>query len=95
MELTMARVGTAFFDNRGNFHKTPEEATVADLAALLGKIGDGESLAPGIAYMLLERRAEIEALFADYDAMKLKEQAALAEAMAAANVTSIDGRKTV
>ncbi|TNE46415.1 MAG: hypothetical protein EP341_10020 [Sphingomonadales bacterium] len=65
----MAHTGTGFFDRRGHFFKTPEEATRSDLAALLGKIGDGESLAPGIAHTLLERRAEIERLFAEHDAM--------------------------
>lgn len=49
---------------------------MSDLAALLGQIGEGESLAPGIAYMLLERRAEIERLFAEHDAM-LEEEAAM------------------
>ena len=65
----MARKGTGFFDRKGQFHKTPEEATRSDLAAMLGKIGDGESLAPGIAHTLLERRKEIEELFSEHDAM--------------------------
>ena len=56
----MARKGTGFFDARGHFFKSPEEATVSDLASILGKIGDGESLAPGIACTLLDRRGEIE-----------------------------------
>ena len=86
----MAKMGTAFFDNKGAFHKTPEEATVSDLAALLGKIGEGESLAPGIAYMLLEKREEIEALFAEFDAMK----AELGETgFKAANVTPMPTKK--
>jgi hypothetical protein len=65
----MARRGTGFFDRKGQFYKTPEEATRSDLAAMLGKIGDGESLAPGIAHTLLERRKEIEELFSEHDAM--------------------------
>lgn len=65
----MAKSGTGFFDRRGHFFKTPREATASDLAAILGQIGDGESLAPGIAQMLLERRAEIERLFAEHDQM--------------------------
>ena len=65
----MAHRGTGFFDTRGHFFKTPEEATVSDLAGILGKIGEGESLAPGIAHMLLDRRSEIERLFAEHDAM--------------------------
>ncbi|MDY7098956.1 MAG: hypothetical protein SXU28_12530 [Pseudomonadota bacterium] len=65
----MARSGTGYFDRKGNFFKAPRDATVSDLAALLGQIGDGESLAPGIAQTILERRPDIEALFAEHDAM--------------------------
>lgn len=65
----MARKGTGFFDAKGHYFKSPEEATVSDIAGILGKIGDGESLAPGIAYTLLDRRSEIERLFAEHDAM--------------------------
>ncbi len=70
----MARKGTGFFDARGHYFKTPEEATVSDLAGILGKIGDGESLAPGIANMMLDRRSEIERLFAEHDAMMAEYQ---------------------
>ncbi|EDL50019.1 hypothetical protein [Erythrobacter sp. SD-21] len=65
----MAHRGTGFFDTRGHFFKTPDEATISDLAGVLGKIGDGESLAPGIAQTMLDRRMEIERLFAEHDAM--------------------------
>ncbi|MEP0191228.1 MAG: hypothetical protein ABJP70_11450 [Erythrobacter sp.] len=65
----MAKRGTGYFDRKGNFFKTPREATASDIAALLGQIGDGESLAPGIAQTLIERRGDIERLFADHDAM--------------------------
>ena len=41
----MARMGTGFFDAKGHYFKTPDEATISDLSAILGKIGDGESLA--------------------------------------------------
>ncbi len=68
----MARSGTGYFDRKGHFYKTPRDATASDLAALLGQIGDGESLAPGIAHKLLERRPEIEALFAEHDAMMVE-----------------------
>ncbi len=87
----MAHTGTGYFDRKGNFYKSPHDATVSDLAALLGKIGDGESLAPGIANMLLERRSEIEQLFAEHDRM-LGEEAALKAARiedAAAKVTPL------
>jgi hypothetical protein len=71
----MAYRGTGFFDGKGHFHKTPEDATVSDLATVLGKIGDGESLAPGIAHMILERRTEIERLLVEHDAMVAECQA--------------------
>ena len=38
---TMAHKGIGFFDGRGHFFKTPDEATISDLSALLGRIGDG------------------------------------------------------
>lgn len=72
----MAHTGTGFFDRKGNFFKNARDATVSDLAGLLGQIGEGESLAPGIAYMLLERRADIERLFAEHDKM-LDEEATM------------------
>ncbi len=81
----MARKGTGFFDRKGQFFKTPEEATRSDLAGMLGKIGDGESLAPGIAHTLLERRSEIEALFAEHDEMMAEN----ADGFAPSNVTPL------
>lgn len=72
----MAKKGTGYFDRKGHFFKTGREATESDLAALLGQIGDGESLAPGIAHMLLDRRQEIERLFAEHDEMVAEEAAA-------------------
>jgi hypothetical protein len=65
----MAHSGTGYFDKKGQYHKTPEEATISDLAGILGRVGDGESLAPGIAQMLLLKRDEIEQIFADHDQM--------------------------
>ena len=65
----MARKGTGYFDRKGQFFKTAREATASDIAGLLGQIGDGESLAPGIAQTLIEKRDEIERLFRDHDSM--------------------------
>ena len=90
----MAKKGTAFFDNKGQFFRTPEEASLSDLAALLGKIGDGESLAPGIAFMLLEKRDEIEAIFAEHDEMKHEEAEAAKASLEAANVTELPSART-
>ncbi|MEM9086845.1 MAG: hypothetical protein AAGB23_13050 [Pseudomonadota bacterium] len=65
----MAKSGRGYFDRKGQFFRTPREATASDLAAMLGQIGDGESLAPGIAQTLIERRTDIEGLFAEHDVM--------------------------
>lgn len=65
----MAKRGTGYFDRRGNFFKSPRDATASDIAALLGQIGDGESLAPGIAHLLIDQRPAIETLFAEHDDM--------------------------
>jgi hypothetical protein len=65
----MARKGIGFFDSKGHFFKSPDEATMSDISSLLGKVGDGESLAPGIAHILLRRRDDLEKLFAEHDAM--------------------------
>ena len=85
----MARKGTGFFDAKGHYFKSPEEATVSDIAGILGKIGDGESLAPGIAYTLLDRRSEIERLFAEHDAMMADYQP-----VGAGKVTQLKARAT-
>jgi hypothetical protein len=69
MEAQMAHLGNGFFDKRGHYFKSPEEASASDLAAILGRIGDGESLAPGIAMMLIDKRKEIEDVFAQHDEM--------------------------
>jgi hypothetical protein len=67
----MAVRGIGYFDGKGMFFKHPEEATISDLAGVLGRVGEGDSLAPGIAKILLEKRREIEHIFADHDAMIL------------------------
>lgn len=93
----MAKKGNAFFDDRGQFFKTPAQATVSDLSALLGRIGEGDSLAPGIAVMLLERRADIEKIFVEHDAMTSGEFETLSDeelaAVAANNVTNLSDAK--
>jgi hypothetical protein len=65
----MAVRGFGYFDSRGQFFKHPDEASISDLAAVLGRVGEGDSLAPGIAKILLEKRREIEHIFADHDTM--------------------------
>ena len=77
-EITVARSGTGYFDRKGNFFKSPRDATASDIARILGQIGEGESLAPGIAQMLLDKREELEDLFKEHDAM-MAEQAAMGD----------------
>lgn len=86
----MATRGTGFFDRKGKFFRSAREATESDLAALFGQIGEGESLAPGIAHMLLEMRGEVEQLFTEHDAMVGEEEA---EATTA-NLTDIANKVT-
>ncbi len=89
----MAHIGVSFFDSRGHMFKSPEEATLSDLSLLLGRIGEGDSLAPGIASMLLERRAEIERIFAEHDELKREEAAARRQVLSeAGNVTPLANR---
>jgi hypothetical protein len=65
----MAVRGIGFFDAKGHYFKTPDEATMSDLASLLGRLGEGESLALGLAKTMLDRRHEIEKIFTDHDDM--------------------------
>lgn len=91
----MARKGIGFFDTKGHFFKSPEEATVSDIASLLGKVGDGESLAPGIAHILLRRREELEKLFGEHDAMMADYAAMIDTSVAAsANVAKLPEKRS-
>ncbi|MCX7284379.1 MAG: hypothetical protein NTX28_10100 [Novosphingobium sp.] len=65
----MAKIATAFADNRGNLHPTAEAAVLADLTVILGRVGAESSLTAGLAQRIIEKRADIEAVFADLDAM--------------------------
>ena len=65
----MANCGSAYFDVKGQFYRTPEEATISDLSGVLGRVGDMEGLSTGIAKILLERREQIERILADHDEM--------------------------
>ncbi|MXO83376.1 hypothetical protein GRI35_08365 [Altererythrobacter aestiaquae] len=91
----MAQKGVGYFDKKGHFFKNPAEATISDLAAMLGQIGEGDSLAPGIAHMLLEKRAEVEAIFAEHDLMTADmPEAKIATLVDHANVAVLADRKS-
>lgn len=65
----MAKVVTAFADNTGAIHASPLDAILVDLSAVLGRIGAEAGITTGVARLILEKRVEIERIFADFDAM--------------------------
>lgn len=66
----MAHEVKAYRDSRGNLHLSPSAAVVADIASALGRVGDEGGLSVGVAKLVLEKRAEIEQAFADFDALQ-------------------------
>lgn len=66
----MAKIIEAFVDERGHLHTSPASAIVADIAAILGRVGDEGGLTSGVAALILEKREAIEKAFADYDMLK-------------------------
>jgi len=64
----------AYRDNRGQVHDTVCEAVIADIAAALGRVGDEGGLTSGVAKLILDKRAAIEAAFADYDRLKTQQR---------------------
>lgn len=66
----MAKVALAYADASGATHATPENAALADLTVLLGRIGAESGMTAGFAKTVLDKRAEIEVVFADLDAMR-------------------------
>lgn len=89
----MAKKGTGYFDRKGHFFKNGRDATVSDLAALLGQIGEGDSLAPGIAHLLFDKREEIANLFAEHDAMLAEEESGLDRPFKADNIAKLPERE--
>jgi hypothetical protein len=65
----MARIGQAFFDNKGASYATPDLATIADIAAIVGRKNGPEGLGEGVARLIFDKRQEIEQAFADHDVM--------------------------
>lgn len=73
----MARAIEAYTDDRGNLHQTVDDAVLADIAMLLGRVGDEGGLTSGVARLILDKRAELERAFADYDRLNGAEPLAL------------------
>ena len=86
----MARQGIGFFDSRGQFFKTPENATLSDLSMLFGKLGEHDGLAPGLAHLMLDRREDIERIFAEHDIMR-----AAADAQDHPKIASLDEERLI
>jgi len=63
----MASQCIAFRDSRGGLHASLEEATLKDLAAVLGRVGDEGGMTAGVAKLILDKRLEIERIFAEHD----------------------------
>lgn len=65
----MAKVAFAYADNSGALHTDPQDAAIADLGTVLGRIGAEAGITNGLARMIIEKRAEIEKVFIDLDHM--------------------------
>ncbi|UNK79771.1 hypothetical protein MNQ96_01360 [Sphingopyxis granuli] len=65
----MATECTAYRDAKGALHATPEKATLADLADVLGRVGEEGGMTAGVAKLLFDKRADIERVFAEHDAI--------------------------
>ncbi len=65
----MAKRVPSFADNNGKRHDTAEEATLSDIASILGRLGSDPGLTDGIARKVLDKRTELEAVFAEHDAI--------------------------
>lgn len=57
----------AWTDSKGQLHPTKEAALFVEIERLLGHVGTGESLAPGIARLLVERRNRLMPLLKAFD----------------------------
>ncbi len=84
----MATECTAYRDDKGSLHPTPERATLADLAHVLGRVGEEGGMTAGVAKLILEKREEIERVFAEHDSMLT---AGAASGSKAAEVVPIKG----
>lgn len=63
----MASQCIAFRDSKGGLHASLEEATLKDLAAVLGRVGDEGGMTAGVAKLIFDKRQEIERIFAEHD----------------------------
>lgn len=69
----MAKIVKAFVDANGRRHVTAEAAALADLSALVLGSRAASAVHSSIAQLMLEKRAEIERVYAELDANLLEE----------------------
>ncbi|GFM28966.1 MULTISPECIES: hypothetical protein [unclassified Novosphingobium] len=68
----MALECVAYRDSKGGLHASLEKATLEDLAAVLGRVGDEGGMTAGVAKLIFEKRADIERVFAEHDKLALR-----------------------
>ena len=57
----------AWADSRGHLYQTKAAALYVEIERLLGHVGTGESLAPGIARLLVSKRDQLSPLLEAFD----------------------------
>jgi len=65
----MAQSVRAFKDRSGKLHEDAERATIADIAAVLGRVGGETGIAEGIARKIVEDWSEFEAVMIEHHAI--------------------------
>lgn len=70
----MATECVAYRDSKGGLHASAEKATLEDLAAVLGRVGDEGGMTAGVAKLIYDKRAEIERVFLEHDALMMRRE---------------------
>jgi 3-methyladenine DNA glycosylase Tag len=65
----MLKPGLCFYDSTGKSHPSAKAAALAEIAAILGYTGSASGVASALALLVYEKRAQIETVFAQFDAM--------------------------
>ncbi|MCW6533068.1 hypothetical protein [Sphingomonas lycopersici] len=67
-DLLPIKAVQAWVDSKGHLYPTKEAALYVEIERLLGHVGTGESLAPGIARVLVEKRDRLMPLLKAFGA---------------------------
>jgi len=73
----MAKAVQAYADDTGQIHASAENAILADLTNILGRVGAEGGITQGLAHLILKKRPEIERVFADLDAISADQEGSL------------------